>query len=76
MSVAEFSEYLLNKFDEDVVNIIKNNKISGSIFLKLTECQLEQMIPAIGDVVELMGLQEELKTAEREVCTVCDLLKQ
>ena len=52
------------------MNIIKCNKISGSIFLKLTEHSLEQMIPAIGDVVELMGLQEEVKTTENEVCII------
>ena len=57
MSVDEFGDYLLEKFDEDVVEIMKKNKISGATFLKLSERQIESMIPAVGDVVELLDLQ-------------------
>jgi len=55
MSVTAFAEYLQRRFDEDVVDVMKS-KISGSVFLKLSERQIECMIPAMGDVVELVAL--------------------
>ena len=74
MSVAEFADYLSNRFDEYVVDIMKKNKISGSTFLKISEIQIEQMIPAVGDVIELRELQNDVISMEKEVWmikTVC-----
>lgn len=56
LSIAEFADYLSTKFDQDVVDIMKN-KISGATFLKLSERQLENIVPAVGDVIELRELQ-------------------
>ncbi len=65
MSVAEFSAYSAKSFEEDVVEVVKRNKISGSTFLKLSERQMENMIPAIGEVVKLMDLQAAANKSER-----------
>ncbi len=65
MSVAEFSAYLAKSFEEDAVEVVKRNKISGSTFLKLSERQMEIMIPAIGDVVRLMDLQAAANKSEK-----------
>ena len=71
MSVTEFAEYLSRTFDEDVFDVMKSNIISRSVFLKLSERQIECMIPAaVGDVVELMALQDEVKTTESDVCAM------
>ena len=42
--------------DEEVSAAFKKNKISGSVFLRLSEGQLGRMVEAIGDVVELQAL--------------------
>lgn len=39
MSVDEFAVFLHHSFDEDVIDIMKKNKISGATFLKLSEKQ-------------------------------------
>lgn len=56
-SVEEFSSFLAEGFDEDVADTFEKNKISGSLFLKLSEDQLGRMVEAIGDVVNLKLLQ-------------------
>lgn len=67
MSVAQFSDFLSNRFEEDVVDIMKKNKIAGATFLKLSERQIERMVPAIGDVVELRELQTRINSMEKQV---------
>ena len=64
MSVGDFANFLCEDeyFDEDLVAIMKKNKISGATFLKLSERQLEKMVPALGDVIELRGLQARLNS--------------
>ena len=61
MSVEEFCEYLSVKFEEDVIESLRKNKISGKSFMKLSEQQLERLVVAIGDVVELQALQTRVK---------------
>lgn len=68
-SVGEFSEYLAKHFDQEVVSAFEKNKISGSLFLRLSESQIGRMVEAIGDVVELQTLQ--YKILEAEVTTYC-----
>lgn len=67
MSVGEFASFLYDRFDEDVVDVMKNNKITGATFLKLSERQMEKMIPAIGDVVELMEMQARINSPRDQV---------
>lgn len=66
MTVNEFSDFLADRFDKDVVDVMKRNKIAGSTFLKLSEMQIERMIPAIGDVVELRELQIKINSQDKQ----------
>ena len=61
MSVDEFCDFLSTKFDDDVVTTLRENKISGASFTKLSERQLEKLVTAMGDVVELQALQEKIQ---------------
>lgn len=70
MCVGDFADFLVDEyFDEDVVAIMKSNKISGATFLKLSERQMEKIVPAIGDVVELRELQARINSQ-----VSCDVL--
>ena len=59
LSVCEFAEFLGTKFDEDVVEAFRRNKISGSIFQLMSEEQITSLVTAIGDIIELQQLQKE-----------------
>ena len=59
-SVQELGDFLADRFSESISEEFVKNKISGSVFLKLTESQLEKMVTAIGDVVELQSLQKRV----------------
>lgn len=68
LDCVEFGEFLLEKgIQEDVVSIFVTNKVNGSVFLKLSEADLKELIPMIGDQVIV---REILK----EVCKVSELL--
>ena len=60
MDVNQFCEFIAKSFDEEVSAAFKKNKISGSVFLRLSEGQLGRMVEAIGDVVELQELQSKV----------------
>ena len=74
MSVTQFADYLSDKFDEDVIDVMKRNKISGATFLKLSEKQLEKIIPAVGDIVEPKELQIKIDSTPEHVRKVLLLL--
>ena len=59
LSVCEFAEFLGTKFDEEVVEAFRRNKISGSIFQLMSEEQITSLVTAIGDIIELQQLQKE-----------------
>lgn len=69
MSVGDFAAFLSEKFDEDVVEVMKKNKIAGATFLKLSERQMENMVSAVGDVVELKELQARITSLSEQVRT-------
>jgi hypothetical protein len=60
-SVKEFASFLAERFEECVSQQFEENKICGSIFLKLTEDQIGRMVDCIGDLVELQSLQSRVK---------------
>ena len=60
-SIKELASFLAERFDETLANEFEKNKISGPVFLKLTENQIGRMVPAIGDVVELQSLQRRVQ---------------
>ncbi len=59
-TVDELGEFLSSKFDDDVIESLHANKVSGGTSMKLTEQQIGRMVTAIGDVVELMALQSRV----------------
>lgn len=72
MSVGEFADYLTYDFEDDVVDIMRKNKISGSTFMKLSERQMERMIPAVGDLVQLREMQARLISLKEQVRIYCE----
>ncbi len=60
LTVDELGQFLSSNFDADVIDSLRANKVSGGIFMKLTEQQIGRMVTAIGDVVELMALQSRV----------------
>lgn len=59
-SVGELCDFLSTSFDDEVVSAFRSNKISGSSFMKLSNSQIEKIIPAMGDAVELQALQDRV----------------
>jgi len=66
-NVEQFCEYLAMKFDKDVVESFRVNKISGSVFLQLSEEQIGKMVKAIGDVVQLLNLKTEFLVRAKHI---------
>ena len=65
MDIIEFCTYLEDKnFDEDIVHRFSKNKICGSTFLNLTEDDLKDLLPVIGERVRVRKLLKEA----RQVC--------
>ena len=60
LNVFEFCDFLSTRFEEDIVELFRMNKVSGRCFMKLTEQQMGRIVTAIGDVVELMDLQSRV----------------
>ena len=62
MDIIEFCTYLADKnFDEDIVQKFSKNKICGSTFLNLTEDDLKDLLPVIGERVRVRQLLKEAK---------------
>ena len=48
-SISELKEYLVEKgVSADAVENFEKNQVSGSVFLKLTEEDLRELVPLIG----------------------------
>ena len=48
LDVEEFSEYLLDRgFDATVTRAFEENRISGAVFVKLTDDDLKELVPLI-----------------------------
>ena len=62
MDIIEFCTYLKDKnFDEDIVHRFSKNKICSSTFLILTEHDLKDLLPVIGERVHVRQLLKEAK---------------
>ena len=61
-SVKELSEFLAVHFNVEIADSFEN-KISGPLFLKLSEDQIGRMVEAIGDIVELQSLQSKVQVS-------------
>ena len=60
LNVEQFCDYLVLKFDNDVVESFRANKITGSVFLQLTEEHIGKIVTALGDVVQLINLRTKI----------------
>ena len=57
LNVDDFGEFLLeNGVHEEVALLFISNRISGSIFLRLSKDDLKELIPTIGDRILVKGL--------------------
>lgn len=62
MNCTEFNEFLVKKgFHEDVVSSFYNNRICGATFSDLTEEDLKELLPVIGDRARVRRLLQEVK---------------
>jgi len=62
MTCSEFSDFLMEQgFHEDVISTFSNNRICGSTFCDLTEEDLKELLPVIGDRARVRRLLQEVK---------------
>ena len=70
LGFEEFTKYLSAKgLHEDVVSVIFGSRINGELFLSLSEGDLKELGPAIGDRLRLRKILEEA----RKVCNCFNL---
>ena len=76
MDVIEFCTYLEDKnFDEDIVQRFSRNKICGFTFLSLSEDDLKELLPVIGERVRVRQFLKETKQvcSHTRCCSACHL---
>lgn len=57
LSTIELTEFLLeNRISEDVADTFTKNEVTGECFLLLTEMEIKELAPRIGDRVKLRQL--------------------
>ena len=62
MTCEELGEFLqLNGLHDDIVSTFVAHKVSGEAFLELTEGDLKELIPNIGDRVAIRKLARVLR---------------
>jgi len=60
--IEEFADYLSAKgLHEDVVSVVLDNRINSELFLSLSEGDLKELAPAIGDRLCLRKILEEAR---------------
>ena len=60
LGVKELSEFLSNKgFDEDVIQLLQNEKVDGEIFTDMTEKDFKGMSVKFGDTKKLVKLIQQ-----------------
>ena len=69
-----FGDFLLEKgLHEDVVATIISNRICSETFLDLTEIDLKELAPTIGDRIRLRNILEETRKV-RQYCLMSLLM--
>ena len=62
ITCSEFSDFLMKEgFHEDVISSFSSNRICGASFCALTEEDLKELLPVIGDRVRIRRLLQEVK---------------
>lgn len=68
LNVEDFGDFLLQKgVHEDIASLFVNNRITGVLFLKLSEEDLKELIPTIGDRIVV---KELLRDASKVTCHI------
>ena len=68
LNVEELSDHLVEKgVHEDMFTTFKSNRISGKVFLKLSDENLKELIPTVGDRVLVKELLEEIESCQCQV---------
>lgn len=58
---AEFGDYLLEEgFHEDIVSAFTKNRIRGEDFLEMTEEDLKELLPVVGDRIHVRKLLKSM----------------
>ncbi len=69
-TVEDVEEYLEDYgVSDDVVTNFRRNRVTGAAFLKLTEDDLRELVPLIGERTNLRDLLKQSK----QVCLICML---
>ena len=75
MGIDEFCDYLLEEkeFHSDVVTSFSRNRISGATFMGLSEDDLKDLVPVIGDRVNVRKLLVEAREVQSFTCLwICE----
>lgn len=65
MGLDEFCDYLLEKgFHSDVMTSFNRNRVSGVTFLALSDDDLKDLVPVIGDRVNVHKLLVEAREVQ------------
>ena len=86
MDADQLYDFLKEKTNDDIAECLKKNKITGKMLASLTEDQIKEMLPAIGDRIQLIELLKQSPAsslhanattrAEATACTSQCLLKK
>ena len=70
MGVDEFCDYLWEQkgFHSDIVTSFNRNRISGATFLDLNDEDLKDLVPVVGDRVNVRKLLIELREVQSSTC--------
>lgn len=75
LNCEDFTEFLeAEGAHEDVVTSFLNNRISGEAFINLSEEDLKELAPAIGDRVFVRELLRKAREATATVCFMTDVM--
>ena len=68
LNIEELSDHLVEKgVHEDMSATFKSNRISGKVFLKLSDENLKELIPTVGDGVLVKELLEGIESCQCQV---------
>ena len=61
LNLEDFGDFLLEKgIHEEVASLFISNRITGSVFLWLSEDDIKELTPTIGDQILVKGLLKEV----------------
>ena len=69
MGVDDFCDYLEKGFHSDIVMSFHRNRMSGATFLELSEDDLKDLVPVIGDRVTVRRLLVELREVQCHIAS-------